>query len=136
MNALDQERTNLTSSSNMLYPKEDPANNRLMYACRTCPFGQPAESACIYRNELSNTVGDTAGITQDVGSDPTVGLPGFCSCCGDEIICPECNTNCGIVDVQDDAEEGVRRERSCVAERNVMDVERTTSGGSGRRRAS
>lgn len=27
----------------------------------------------MYRNELSNTVGETAGITQDVASDPTVG---------------------------------------------------------------
>ena len=100
----------------MLYPKEDPVNNRLMYACRTCPFGQPAESACIYRNELSNTVGDTAGITQDVGSDPTVGLPGFCSCCGDEIICPMCDSNCGLVDEQAAGERLRSASKSTVSE--------------------
>jgi hypothetical protein len=33
-------------------------------------------------------VGDTAGVTQDVGSDPTVGLPTFCTSCGEEIDCP------------------------------------------------
>lgn len=114
----------------MLYPKEDPANNRLMYACRTCPFGQPAESACIYRNELSNTVGDTAGITQDVGSDPTVGLPGFCSCCGKEIICPSCETNCAVVDVRDYGEEEEREKRKYVAARCVLDAEQPSSGSS------
>lgn len=63
----------LTSiSSNMLYPKENKENNTLMFACRTCQFSEPATSSCVYRNELANTVGETAGITQDVGSDPTV----------------------------------------------------------------
>lgn len=61
-------------SSNMLYPKEDRLSNTLMFACRTCPFSEPATSACVFRNELSNTVGETAGITQDVGSDPTVSV--------------------------------------------------------------
>ena len=57
----------------MLYPKEDRLNNTLMFACRTCQFSEPAASSCVYRNNLSNTVGETAGVTQDVGSDPTVG---------------------------------------------------------------
>jgi len=56
----------------MLYPKEDRENNVLMYACRTCQFSEQAPTACVYRNQLSNTVGETAGVTQDVGSDPTV----------------------------------------------------------------
>jgi DNA-directed RNA polymerase II subunit RPB9 len=72
----------------MLYPKEDRANSRLMYACRTCQFSEPASSSCVYRNQLSNTVGETAGVTLDVGSDPTVGslscseLEPFCTLCG------------------------------------------------------
>ena len=57
----------------MLYPKEDRLNNTLMFACRTCQFSEPASSSCVYRNNLYNTVGETAGVTQDVGSDPTVG---------------------------------------------------------------
>ena len=61
-------------SSNLLYPKEDRANNRLMFICRTCHVGEPAASPCVYQNKLNNQVGDTAGVTQDVGSDPTVGL--------------------------------------------------------------
>lgn len=60
-------------SSNMLYPKENKVDNTLMFACRTCPFSEVATSSCVFRNELTNTVGATAGITQDVGTDPTVG---------------------------------------------------------------
>lgn len=90
----------------MLYPKEDRITNTLMFACRTCQFSEPAASACVFRNELTNTVGETAGITQDVGSDPTVGdnlaaaaaavddddstvMP-LCTMCGQEIVCEMC----------------------------------------------
>ena len=76
----------------MLYPKEDRLNNTLMFACRTCQFSEPAASSCVFRNNLYNTVGETAGVTQDVGSDPTVGLPDFCTCtlCGEELVCFMC----------------------------------------------
>ncbi|KAK0737231.1 hypothetical protein B0T21DRAFT_383247 [Apiosordaria backusii] len=59
--------------SNMLYPKEDEADRRLMFTCRTCNFSEEATSSCIFRNILNNAAGETAGVTQDVGSDPTVG---------------------------------------------------------------
>ena len=62
-------------SSNMLYPKEDRTTSRLMFACRTCQFSEEANSSCVFRNNLYNTVGETAGVTQDVGSDPTVCYP-------------------------------------------------------------
>lgn len=78
------------SSSNMLYPKEDLNNRKLMYACRTCQFSEEASSSCVFRNNLYNTVGETAGVTQDVGSDPTVGVPDFCTYCGQAITCPFC----------------------------------------------
>ncbi|KAG8531530.1 uncharacterized protein KY384_003159 [Bacidia gigantensis] len=71
--------------SNMLYPKEDRVTSKLMFACRTCQFSEEATSSCVFRNNLFNTVGETAGVTQDVGSDPTVGSPGhllFCLMCG------------------------------------------------------
>ena len=79
-------------SSNMLYPKEDRLNNTLMFACRTCQFSEPAASSCVFRNNLYNTVGETAGVTQDVAADPTVRLPDFytCTLCGQEIICTIC----------------------------------------------
>ena len=78
------------ASSNMLYPKEDRNSNKLMFACRTCQFSEAASSSCVFRNNLYNTVGETAGVTQDVGSDPTVGLPDFCTLCGEEIMCLCC----------------------------------------------
>ena len=84
--------TDIASSSNMLYPKEDRLNNTLMFACRTCQFSEPAASSCVFRNNLYNTTGDTAGVTQDVGADPTVGSPDSCTCtlCGEELLCSIC----------------------------------------------
>ncbi|KZF21569.1 DNA directed RNA polymerase II 15 kDa subunit [Xylona heveae TC161] len=58
--------------SNMLYPKEDRLSNTLMFACRTCQFSEPATSSCVFRNNLSTNVAETAGVTTDVGSDPTL----------------------------------------------------------------
>jgi DNA-directed RNA polymerase II subunit RPB9 len=60
--------------SNMLYPKEDEADRKLMFTCRTCNFSEEATSSCIFRNAMNNAAGETAGVTQDVGSDPTVGI--------------------------------------------------------------
>ena len=79
-----------TGSSNMLYPKDDRVTNTLMFACRTCTFTEQAASACVFQNRLNNSVGETAGVTQDVGSDPTVCLSDFCTMCGDEIKCFVC----------------------------------------------
>lgn len=80
----------ITSSSNLLYPKEDKMNHKLMFTCRTCHVGEPANSHCVFQNNLNSQVGDTAGVTTDVGSDPTVGAPLFCTRCGDEIHCSVC----------------------------------------------
>jgi len=100
-------------SSNMLYPKEDEVNSRLMFTCRNCTFSEPADSACVYRNSLKEEVAETAGNVDDVAEDPTVGddddysvdgydsamdvdgageevLPQMCTLCGDEIRCPSC----------------------------------------------
>lgn len=60
--------------SNMLYPKEDEVDRKLMFTCRTCNFSEEATSSCIFRNTMNNAAGETAGVTQDVGSDPTVGI--------------------------------------------------------------
>ena len=74
-----------------------------MFACRTCQFAEPAISSCVFRNNLYNTVGETAGVTQDVGSDPTVGVPDFCTLCGQEIMCLVCSdANDSPVSVQFD----------------------------------
>lgn len=75
----------------MLAPKEDRFNNKLMYCCRMCQYSEEADSACIFRNNIYNVIGETAGVTQDVGSDPTVGLPDlWCTLCGQTIACSLC----------------------------------------------
>jgi DNA-directed RNA polymerase II subunit RPB9 len=100
--------------SNMLYPKEDEAERKLMFTCRTCNYSEEATSSCIFRNTMNNAAGETAGVTQDVGSDPTVGsfFPSFpsiapdletsdlswtgtvssCLTCGDIITCDTCGS--------------------------------------------
>lgn len=96
--------------SNMLYPKEDEDSHKLQFTCRTCQFTEEAQSTCVFRNVLNNAAGETAGVTQDVGSDPTVGdalpahacvamdadqeedalSPVLCICCGTPVRCSEC----------------------------------------------
>lgn len=56
----------------MLYPKEDPTSNLLMFACRSCQYSEPATAACIYRNALQEQIAETAGNVEDVAQDPTV----------------------------------------------------------------
>lgn len=69
--------------NNMLYPKEDRVNQQLLYSCRNCMYTEKAENPLIYRNELISAIGDTAGVTQDLASDPT--LP------RSNIECPKCH---------------------------------------------
>jgi len=59
--------------SNMLYPKEDEESRTLQFTCRTCQYTEEAKSSCVFRNFINSAQGETAGVTQDVGSDPTVG---------------------------------------------------------------
>ena len=77
--------------SNMLYPKEDQDSHRLQYTCRTCQYTEEAQSSCVFRNILNNAAGETAGVTQDVGSDPTVSdaaLLEQCFVCGRPSVSP------------------------------------------------
>lgn len=76
----------------MLYPREDRLGDTLAFQCRNCQYNEQVGATCIYRNELSNNVGETSGVTQDVASDPTVGLsiPSLCTLCGQEILCMTC----------------------------------------------
>lgn len=78
--------------SNMLYPKEDEDSHKLQFTCRTCQYTEEAQSSCVFRNVLNNSAGETAGVTQDVGSDPTVSdvPPVLCLACGCLIFCDTC----------------------------------------------
>lgn len=60
-------------SSNMLNPREDQVNSQLVFECLTCHYIDKATVACIYRNSLKEDVAETAGNTEDVLEDPTVG---------------------------------------------------------------
>jgi len=57
----------------MLYPRQDPDNNTLLFSCRSCTYSQDADTTCIYRNSLKEEIAETAGNTKDVAEDPTVG---------------------------------------------------------------
>jgi DNA-directed RNA polymerase II subunit RPB9 len=106
--------------SNMLYPKEDEHEHKLMFTCRTCNFSEEATSSCIFRNIQNNAAGETAGVTQDVGSDPTVGDPSIihiegmcgprdsdasayacCLSCGGIIMCGHCGESFAIIPASD-----------------------------------
>jgi DNA-directed RNA polymerase II subunit RPB9 len=54
---------------------EDPENRRLFYACRNCGYSEIASQAVVYRNDLLKSASETAGVTTDVGSDPTLVRP-------------------------------------------------------------
>jgi len=51
---------------------------------------EPAHTSCISQLKLNSQVAETAGVTTDVAYDPTVGLPEFCSMCGDRLLCASC----------------------------------------------
>lgn len=58
--------------NNMLYPKEDKQEQRLLYSCRNCGYTELAENPKVYRHELITNIGETAGVVQDIGLDPTL----------------------------------------------------------------
>ena len=43
---------NADHSNNMLYPKEDRVEKKLMYACRNCTYQEEATNNCVYRHEI------------------------------------------------------------------------------------
>lgn len=58
--------------NNMLYPREEKSQKRLLYACRNCDYSEVAKNLCIFRNELRSSLVETVGVTADLGSDPTL----------------------------------------------------------------
>ncbi|CDO56551.1 similar to Saccharomyces cerevisiae YGL070C RPB9 RNA polymerase II subunit B12.6 [Geotrichum candidum] len=58
--------------NNMLYPHADNANHRLLYSCRNCDYSEVAEDAMVYYHKLDRELSETAGVTNDVGEDPTL----------------------------------------------------------------
>ncbi|KAL6766507.1 RPB9 [Auxenochlorella protothecoides x Auxenochlorella symbiontica] len=75
-------------SNDLLYPKEDRANKRLVYHCRSCPYVEAADPSewCVFRNEVQHTSKEKLVVLQDVRSDPT--LPRT-----KDVRCPACANN-------------------------------------------
>lgn len=80
-------------SSNLLYPREDRQLNKLLYVCKACSSVQEHDSACTYRQNLSDAAQESMGEKAYVANDPTVGeeTP-LCTMCGNWLRCRDCNT--------------------------------------------
>ncbi|CAD5222971.1 unnamed protein product [Bursaphelenchus okinawaensis] len=58
--------------NNMLYPREDKEERKLIYACRNCDHREDADHPCIYRNRLTHEIDELTQIVADVAQDPTL----------------------------------------------------------------
>ncbi|GJN94736.1 hypothetical protein Rhopal_007828-T1 [Rhodotorula paludigena] len=69
--------------SNLLYPREDKVHHVLLYSCRNCAYQEETHNPCVYKHDLIVAAKETAGVTQDLDTDPT--LPRR------NIECPKCH---------------------------------------------
>lgn len=92
-------------SSNLLYPREDRQLNKLLYVCKACSSVQEHDSACTYRQNLSDAAQESMGEKAYVANDPTVGeeTP-LCTMCGNWLRCRDCNTPAGEDSYESDPE--------------------------------
>mmetsp|Transcript_15906 Transcript_15906/g.28845 ORF Transcript_15906/g.28845 Transcript_15906/m.28845 type:complete len:185 (-) Transcript_15906:90-644(-) len=59
--------------SSMLYPKEDRAEKKLLYACRLCRYTEYSQGQLIYKNVLKKEVGNVLHtVPSAVSDDPTL----------------------------------------------------------------
>ncbi|KAG8906664.1 DNA-directed RNA polymerase II core subunit rpb9 [Tulasnella sp. 403] len=68
--------------NNILSPKADPARRLMLMWCRSCNAEETSQSPIVYKNDLLTDTRERAGVTQDLGLDPT--LPHAI------IACPKC----------------------------------------------
>ncbi|ORY97324.1 DNA-directed RNA polymerase II subunit I [Syncephalastrum racemosum] len=68
--------------NNLLYPREDKANRRLMFACRNCQYEEDADNFCVYRHEIIHQPSEQTMVLSDLSIDPT--LPRA------NVTCPQC----------------------------------------------
>lgn len=63
-------------SNDLLYPREDRATKKLVFACRNCDYSEPAgeseEDHCVYRNVIDHSAAEKTVILADVRTDPTL----------------------------------------------------------------
>jgi len=71
--------------NNMLYPKEDREQRKLLYWCKICQYTEPAEDPCVYINSVTQDLAALDQVTSDLATDPTLQHS------GDDIKCPKCD---------------------------------------------
>ncbi|CEG00995.1 DNA-directed RNA polymerase, subunit C11/M/9 [Ostreococcus tauri] len=60
------------NSNDLLYPKEDRQNKRLVYFCRNCDFTAAASDSCVHRRTISHSASEITAVLHDVRTDPTL----------------------------------------------------------------
>ncbi|KAH9077855.1 hypothetical protein EDB83DRAFT_1525961 [Lactarius deliciosus] len=72
--------------NNLLYPKAEQQRRTMVYACRICPsVDETVDNGLVYRNDLLNVTKEQAGVTTDLGQDPTLAHTNIaCPNCGHE----------------------------------------------------
>ncbi|KAK3277960.1 DNA-directed RNA polymerases II, IV and V subunit 9B [Cymbomonas tetramitiformis] len=58
--------------NNILYPREDKENQKLLFSCRNCDHSEVAPTSMVFRNEVLHTASERTQIIQDVAADPTL----------------------------------------------------------------
>ena len=68
-----KERANFCDSCrNLLVPKEDKANKKLIYVCKHCEMIKEADSPLVYSNELIVKDGAAVALNAFIALDPTL----------------------------------------------------------------
>jgi DNA-directed RNA polymerase II subunit RPB9 len=58
--------------NNLLYPREDRINKRLLYACRNCTYSEAAKANCVYTNEIKQSINSNLLVSKETSLDPTL----------------------------------------------------------------
>ncbi|KAI8354207.1 polymerase II polypeptide I, 14.5kDa [Blakeslea trispora] len=69
--------------NNLLYPREDKAQRKLLFSCRNCPYQEDADSYCVYRHEIVHAPSEQTMMLADLSTDPTLPRTNMqCAQCG------------------------------------------------------
>lgn len=60
------------NSNDLLYPKEDRVNKKLVYFCRNCDYTIAATENCVHRRTIFHSASEITAVIHDVRTDPTL----------------------------------------------------------------
>ena len=60
------------NSNDLLYPKEDRINKKLVYFCRNCDYTIAATENCVHRRTIFHSATEITAVIHDVRTDPTL----------------------------------------------------------------